>query len=51
MATTEEMSSVQKWFKVMLEDFKNDPEFQAEVIALLNEQDPEPVLRNEYDGD
>ena len=40
-----------KWFKQKMEEFKDDPKFQAETIFLLNEWEAEPTLRNEYDGD
>lgn len=46
-----EMPDVAKWFSDTLESFKNDPEYQAEVIMLINEWEYEPILRNEYDGD
>jgi len=43
--------NLEEWFKQKMEEFKNDPEFQAEIIFLLNERETEPTLRNEYDGD
>lgn len=45
------MNSLETWFKDKLEKFKNDPEFQAEVVFLSNEWDAEWIGRNEYDGD